>query len=156
MSRLTREWVRCWVECHHRKGRCRRDDCPTRTRRSPRRRRRKKSLVWRPSSCPEGPRPLQPQERPRVEEGTSSGRGWWARAREWRGDRVRPRLTPVVNFSNILWAAFEQIFFQQQVTKPNCNWRKTAQNTYVQKSCSLKLVKLTPACLMSHRSHLSQ
>ncbi len=27
-------------------------------------------------------------------------------------------LTPVVNFINILWAAFVQIFFYQKITKP--------------------------------------
>jgi len=30
------------------------------------------------------------------------------------------KLTPVVNFTNILWAAFAQIFFCKKITKPIC------------------------------------
>jgi hypothetical protein len=31
------------------------------------------------------------------------------------------KLTPTVNFTNILGAAFGAIFFHQKITKPNCN-----------------------------------
>jgi len=37
------------------------------------------------------------------------------------------KLTPVVNFINILQAAFEPIFFRQKVIKPNCNWTKASK-----------------------------
>jgi len=39
------------------------------------------------------------------------------------------KLTPLVNFINILGAAFAQIFFCQKFTKPNRNLKKAAQNT---------------------------
>jgi hypothetical protein len=40
-----------------------------------------------------------------------------------------------VNFINILRAAFALIFLCQKITNPNCNWRKTSQNTFIKKSC---------------------
>jgi len=45
------------------------------------------------------------------------------------------KLTPVVNFINILLAAFATIFLCQKNTKPNCKKRKAEQNTFAQKSC---------------------
>jgi hypothetical protein len=41
---------------------------------------------------------------------------------------------PVVNFINILGAAFAPIFFCQKVTKPNSNLRKGAQSTCMKKA----------------------
>jgi len=43
------------------------------------------------------------------------------------------KLTPIVNFINILRAVFELIFFHQKKSKPNCDERKAAQSTFVQK-----------------------
>jgi len=44
------------------------------------------------------------------------------------------KLTPVVNFINILPAAFAPILFHQKVTKPNCNKRKAAQFAFIRKT----------------------
>jgi len=52
--------------------------------------------------------------------------------------------TPVVNFINILQAAFAPIFLCQKIAKPNCNEKKAAQNTLVQKVENKMLMKLTP------------
>jgi len=41
---------------------------------------------------------------------------------------------PVVNFTNILRVAFVLIFLRQKIAKPNCNLKKAAQNTFVQKN----------------------
>jgi hypothetical protein len=46
------------------------------------------------------------------------------------------KLTPVVNFTNILQATFELISFQQKITKPNCKQIKAAYKM---------LIKLRPA-----------
>ncbi len=35
------------------------------------------------------------------------------------------------NFTNILQAAFAQMYFCQKVTNLNCKWRKTAQCTFI-------------------------
>jgi len=43
--------------------------------------------------------------------------------------------TPVLNFINILQAAFAPIFFCQKITKPNCNITKDSKSTFLQKSC---------------------
>jgi len=40
------------------------------------------------------------------------------------------KLTPVVNFNNILRAAFVTIYFQQTITNPNCNQKKDSKNTF--------------------------
>jgi len=45
------------------------------------------------------------------------------------------KLTPVVNFNNILWAPFVPILFQQKITKPSWNLREATQNTFVWISC---------------------
>ena len=46
-------------------------------------------------------------------------------------------ITIVVNFTNNVWSAFAQISFDQNITNKNCKYRKkTAQNTFVEKSCS--------------------
>jgi len=39
----------------------------------------------------------------------------------------------VVNFINILRAAFAPIFLCQKITNPNCTYGKASQNTFVQK-----------------------
>jgi len=49
---------------------------------------------------------------------------------------------PEVNFTNILRASFLPIFFCQKITKPNCNYRKSVQNTFVLKSCSKNVGKI--------------
>jgi len=43
------------------------------------------------------------------------------------------KLTPAVNFTNILQAAFGPISLQQKITNPNCKHMKAAQNTFVKK-----------------------
>ena len=43
--------------------------------------------------------------------------------------------TPVVNFNNILRAAFAVISFCQKITKLKFKHRKGAQSTFAQKSC---------------------
>jgi len=48
--------------------------------------------------------------------------------------RTLMKLTPLVNFINILLAAFAPIFLCQKITKPNRNLRKAAQNSFVPKS----------------------
>jgi len=56
-----------------------------------------------------------------------------------------PSDPPEVNLTNILRAAFSLIIFCQKITKPNCNKRKAAKNTIIQKRAAYKmLVKLTP------------
>jgi len=59
----------------------------------------------------------------------------------WSSD-WRSQWWSVVNFTNILQAVFVLIFFCQKITKPNCNWRKVVQNTFVQKSCSENAVEI--------------
>jgi hypothetical protein len=54
-------------------------------------------------------------------------------------------LTPGVNFTNILGAAFAPKSFHQKITNPNCKHIKDAQKTVVQKAARKILVKLTPA-----------
>ncbi len=54
------------------------------------------------------------------------------------------KLTPAVNFTNILQAAFVPIFLQQKITNPNCKHTKAAQNTLVKKAACEMLVKFTP------------
>jgi len=46
------------------------------------------------------------------------------------------KLKPVVNFINILQAAFAPISLCQKITKPSSNKKKSAQSTFVQKRCS--------------------
>ncbi len=46
------------------------------------------------------------------------------------------KLTPFINFTNILRAAFSPILYHLKITKPSCEWRKAAQNTFVCKICS--------------------
>ncbi len=45
------------------------------------------------------------------------------------------KLTPGVNFTNILWAAFAPKSFCQKITNPNCKHMKGAKRTWVWKSC---------------------
>jgi len=54
------------------------------------------------------------------------------------------KLTPVVNFNNILRTAFSPIYFCQKNTKPNFSYRKAMQNTSIQKAANKMLAKLTP------------
>ncbi len=54
---------------------------------------------------------------------------------DWANGQVVAAAATVVNFINILQAAFVPLFFCQKITKPNCNKRKAA--------CKI-LMKLTP------------
>jgi len=45
-------------------------------------------------------------------------------------------LTPVVNFINILWASLLQVSFGQKNMCTHFQYRKAAQNIFIQKSCS--------------------
>ncbi len=49
--------------------------------------------------------------------------------------------SPVVNFTKILRAAFAPIFYRLKITKPSCNKRKAALNTFI--PTKKLLVKLT-------------
>ncbi len=53
------------------------------------------------------------------------------------------KLTPVVNFTNNLWAVFVRIFFCQNFFSPKL-YAHALQNTFVQKAALKMLVKLTP------------
>jgi len=65
-------------------------------------------------------------------------------------------MTPVVNFTNILWGVFLPIFFCQKIAKPNCNYRKSANNTFIQKKAASKmLMKLTPGVNFTNMFKLS-
>jgi len=46
------------------------------------------------------------------------------------------KLTPIVNFTNILRVAFALIFFRQKITNPNCKKKKGTLNSFAQESCS--------------------
>jgi len=48
-----------------------------------------------------------------------------------------------VNFINILRAAFAPIFLHQKIRKPNCNFKKAAKNSFVQRGARKLLIKLT-------------
>jgi len=50
---------------------------------------------------------------------------------------IMVKLTPVVNFNNILWAVFEPISFPQKITNTNCKHRKAAKTL----SCTKLLEK---------------
>jgi len=50
--------------------------------------------------------------------------------------------TSGVDFINILRAAFEHISLCQKITKPNCNYRKAAQSTFVQKICAKNVAEI--------------
>jgi len=39
-----------------------------------------------------------------------------------------------VIFTNTLRVAFAPIFFHQKISKPNSNWRKAVQSTFIQKN----------------------
>jgi len=54
------------------------------------------------------------------------------------GDELSANGAPVVNFSNILRAAFVPIFLCQKNSIPNCDYRKAARNTFVQKKVLVK------------------
>jgi hypothetical protein len=54
--------------------------------------------------------------------------------------------SPVVNFINILQAAFAPIFFSQKITKPNCNKRKAVQSTFVQKRHTYNVDEIDTLC----------
>jgi len=49
---------------------------------------------------------------------------------------------PVVNFINILLAAFAPILFCQNNSKSNCNYRKAEETTSVQKKVKRKLLMI--------------
>ncbi len=50
----------------------------------------------------------------------------------------------LVNFIDILRAAFALIFSPQKITNLTCKKRKASKNTFIQKGSSKMLVKLTP------------
>jgi hypothetical protein len=54
------------------------------------------------------------------------------------------KFTPVVNFTNILKAAFWTKNFHQKNTNTFCKQRKATQNTFKQKAPYKMMVKLTP------------
>jgi len=54
------------------------------------------------------------------------------------------KLTPVVNFINVLRAAFSQIFLHQKITKLKHKWKKAAQRLLYEKGTCKMLMKLTP------------
>jgi len=59
----------------------------------------------------------------------------------------------VVNFINNLRAAFAPIFLcQKKITKPNCNKRKAAQNTLLQKSCSKNVDEIADLIKISNEN----
>jgi len=61
-------------------------------------------------------------------------------------------LETVVNFTNILGAAFELIFFWQKITKPNSKSRENLlKHIHTKKVARKMLVKLTPG-LVDQRS----
>jgi len=47
-------------------------------------------------------------------------------------------ITPSVNFTNILPAAFVPITFHQKITKPNCKQIKASQTTFILKNPLIK------------------
>ncbi len=61
------------------------------------------------------------------------------------------KLTPVVNFTNILQAAFVLISLCQKMTNLNCEQIIAAQNTFVQKAASKVYVKLTHSLRLKRR-----
>ena len=54
----------------------------------------------------------------------------------------------MVNFTNILQAAFEPISLRQKSTYLKCKYRKAAQKTFVRKFAHKILVKLTPRLII--------
>jgi len=48
--------------------------------------------------------------------------------------RLLMKLTPVVNFINILGAPFFTMFFQRKITNTNCNYKKLQKQYRIKKS----------------------
>ncbi len=56
------------------------------------------------------------------------------------------KLTPGVNFINILRLPFAPIFLHQKITKPKCYQRKAAQFAFVQNICTLNVDEIDYRC----------
>ena len=54
------------------------------------------------------------------------------------------KLTPAVNFTNILRAAFDPNFLSPKITHPKSNHITAAQNNFVQKRCLLNVGETDP------------
>jgi hypothetical protein len=57
------------------------------------------------------------------------------------------KLTPRVNFTNILLAAFAPLFLRQKSTNLKSQYKKALRETFVQKAAHKMLVKLTPVVI---------
>jgi hypothetical protein len=49
---------------------------------------------------------------------------------------MKKKLTPVVNFTNILQAAYAPIFLRQKSTNLKSKYKKALRKTFVRKSCA--------------------
>ncbi len=71
--------------------------------------------------------------------------------------RTLMKLTPVVNFTNILRKDFAKISFQQKITNTNCEHRKDAQHYFVEKCTMVSMVvKLIPVSFWQSRNNDTQ
>ena len=61
------------------------------------------------------------------------------------------KLTPGVNITNILQAAFLPLSFCQKITNTNCKYRKAVKTLLYKKDARKMLVKLTSYHIFYHR-----